>query len=161
MESLLFHPKVVHLPVALAVLMPWIAAGIALCWKRDWLPHRTWWIAVVLQAILVGSAFLAMRTGEAEEDRVEKVVAERHIEHHEEAAELFAWTSVWVLIVFVIAGVLPWREYALRAATLATAGALVALALGYRAAAAGGALVYKYGAAGAYATPETVIRHQD
>ncbi len=66
MDTLLFHPKVVHLPMAIAVLMPLIAGGLLLAWWRSWLPHRGWFVAIGLQAILLGSGIVALRTGEAE-----------------------------------------------------------------------------------------------
>jgi uncharacterized membrane protein len=91
MEQLLFHPKVVHLPMALAVLMPLIAGGGLFAIWRGWLDRRAWAGVVLFQAVLVGAGALAMNTGEREEHRVEKVVAEAQIEAHEEAAEVFVW----------------------------------------------------------------------
>ncbi|HSQ67896.1 MAG TPA: hypothetical protein VLM85_32020, partial [Polyangiaceae bacterium] len=91
MEALLFHPKLVHVPMALAVLMPLVAGGLLLAWWRKWLPGRGWTVAVGLQAILLGSGILALRTGEAQEDRVEPIVGEKAIDAHEEAAEAFVW----------------------------------------------------------------------
>ena len=52
MDALLFHPKVVHIPMALGVLMPIIAGGLLLAWWRNWLPRRSWFLAIGLQAIL-------------------------------------------------------------------------------------------------------------
>lgn len=150
METLLFHPKLVHIPMALAILMPLVAGGLLLAWWRKWLPPRTWLVAVALQAILVGSGILSLRSGEAEEDRVERVVAESHIEAHEEAAELFVWASGGVLVMMGIAGALSLRRTGTVAATVATLGTLVVFVLGYRTGQAGGDLVYRYGAAQAY-----------
>jgi hypothetical protein len=75
MDALLFHPKVVHIPMALGVLMPLIAGGLALAWWRSWLPWRAWFVAVGLQVALLVSGVVALRTGEAEEDRVERIVS--------------------------------------------------------------------------------------
>ena len=36
MENLLFHPKVVHIPIALAGLMPLVAGGVLVAWWREW-----------------------------------------------------------------------------------------------------------------------------
>src|SRR5688500_15819798 len=101
MDALLFHPSLVHIPMALGILMPLIAGALFLAWWRGWLPRRAWLLAIGLQAILVGVGILAMRSGEAEEDRVERVVAKEHIDAHEEAAEGFVWTSGGVLAVMV------------------------------------------------------------
>jgi hypothetical protein len=150
MDTLLFHPKLVHVPMALSVLMPLVAAGLALAWWRKWLPARAWVVAVVLQAILVGSGMLAMRSGEAEEHRVERVVDERFIEPHEEAAEAFVWASGGVLGLMVLALALSSRRAGTAAAGAATLGTLLVLGLGYRTGEAGGGLVYRHGAAQAY-----------
>jgi hypothetical protein len=170
MEALLFHPKVVHIPMALGVLMPLIAGGLLLAWWRNWLPRRAWFLAVGLQAILLGSGVLALRSGEAEEDRVERVVAERFIEAHEDAAEVFVWASGGVLAVMLLAGALRSRRSGLPTAAAATLGTLLVFGLGYRTGQAGGSLVYQHGAAQAYAGPEGTAgaearaapsRHQD
>lgn len=150
MEALFFHPKLVHLPIALAALMPAISAGLLFAWFRDLLPRRAWFIAVALQAVLVLSSIAAMRSGEAEEERVERVVAESAIEAHEEAAELFTWFSGGVLLLFVAGSAIPATGAARVAAGAAAAGSLVVLFLGYRVGEAGGALVYEHGAASAY-----------
>jgi uncharacterized membrane protein len=150
MDQLLFHPKIVHLPMALAVLMPLIAGGVALAWWRGWLDRRVWVLVLALQGILVGSGLLAMNTGETEEERVEEVVAEGPIEAHEEAAEIFVWAgaillALMVLPLFLSAG--PLRTAAL---TTVCIGSILVLALGYRTGEAGGRLVYEHGAAQAY-----------
>jgi hypothetical protein len=151
MDALFFHPKLVHVPIALGVLMPAVAGGLLLAWWRDWLPRRGWVVAIAMQAILVGSGMLALRSGEAEEERVEHVVAERFIEEHEEAAEAFVWASGGVLALMLAAFVLGARRAGLPVAAAATLGTVLVLGLGYRTGQGGGALVYEHGAAGAYA----------
>lgn len=150
METLLFHPKIVHLPIALAVLMPLVSAGLLVAWMRNLLPRRAWIVAFALQAVLVGASFLAMRTGEHDEETVEAVVAESAIEAHEEAAELFTWTAAAALLLFAGASLLPSEPLARRSAMAATAASVFVLFLGYRVGDAGGALVYEYGAASAF-----------
>lgn len=149
MDTLPLHPKLVHLPIALALLMPMVSAGLLLAWMRDLLPRRAWVVAVALQAVLVASSVAAMRSGSSEEETVERVVAESAIETHEEAAEAFTWTSGGVLLLFVAGLALP-AAAGRGAATAATAATLVVLFLGYRVGQAGGALVYQHGAASAY-----------
>jgi hypothetical protein len=150
MDMLLFHPKLVHVPMALGVLMPLIAGGLLLAWWRRWLPHRGWVLAVGLQAILVGTGILALRSGEIEEERVERVVVERFIEEHEEAAEAFVWASGGVLGIMVLAAAFGSRRPGLPLAAAATLGTFLVLGLGYRTGQAGGSLVYEHGAASAY-----------
>lgn len=150
MDQLLFHPKVVHLPMALAVLMPLVAGGAAFAWCRGWFDRRVWVIVLSLQAALAGSGFVAMNTGEAEEDRVEEIVAEQYIESHEEAAELFVWASAIVLALMALPLVLPEGRFRTAAAVGAVLGTLLVFGLGFRTGEAGGRLVYEHGAAQAY-----------
>lgn len=152
MPADLLHPKIVHLPMALAVLMPLLMGGLWLAWWRDWLPRRAWWIAVALQAVLVGSSFVAMETGEDEEDRVEAIVPHDAIEAHEEAAEVFLWASGALLLLVLGAGLLPKDRVALGLAGVATLGAVGTLALGVDVGSHGGELVYVHNAGAAYAT---------
>lgn len=152
MDQVFFHPKVVHLPMALAVLMPLVAGGVAFAWWRGWFDRRVWTIVVLLQCALAGSGLIAMNTGETEEERIEEFVAERYIEAHEEAAEVFVWASAIVLGLMILPVVLSHGR--LRNTTMAVAciGTLVVLGLGYRTGEAGGRLVYQHGAARAYVT---------
>jgi uncharacterized membrane protein len=152
MDQLIFHPKVVHLPIALAVLMPLISGGVLLGLWRGWFDRRVWIFVFSLQAVLVGSGVLAMNTGEHEEERVEEVVAERYIEAHEEAAEAFVWASAALLIL--MAGPLVLKNGNARQALslVAFLGTLVVFGLGFRTGEAGGKLVYEHGAAQVYVT---------
>lgn len=142
------HPAVVHLPIALALLSPFVALAAVVAIARDWLPARSWIAVVLLQALLAGSVWAAVETGEGEEDRVEKVVNPEPIASHEEAAERLLLLAVAGLVVSA-AGLLggsPGR-YA-RLASIAS-GAVV-LAATMNTGHLGGELVYRYGAAEAY-----------
>ncbi len=144
------HPKLVHLPLALAVLMPLITGGLLLSWLRGWLPRRAWWGAVVLQALLVASGFVAMSAGEEDEERVEKVVPHDAIEEHEEAATLFL-IGGGVGLALILAGAVLRPEKAARAAAAASvAVSLGVVWLGVHVGEEGGHLVYKYGAASVF-----------
>ena len=151
MGSVPLHPAVVHLPLALAVLMPVLAAGVAWAlWSRR-VGQPAWLAIVALQALLLGSAVVAVNTGEAEEDRVEAVVDRSIIHEHEEMAEQFVWA---VGLTLVLGGLVPVvRRAALaRALTAAFVAATVLVAVqGVRVGHAGGQLVYEHGAAAAYA----------
>jgi hypothetical protein len=91
-----------------------------------------------------------MNTGEAEEDRVEEIVAEQYIESHEEAAELFVWASAIVLALMALPLVLPESRFRTAAAVGAVLGTLLVFGLGFRTGEAGGRLVYEHGAAQVY-----------
>jgi len=152
MDQLFFHPKVVHLPMALAALMPLVAGGVLFAWWRGWFQRRVWVIVFLLQAVLVGSGAVAMNTGEREEERVEEIVADERIEAHEEAAESFVWASAAVLLLLAVPLVLPEGRARHAVSIGAFLGTLIVFGLGYQTGEAGGRLVYQHGAAQAYVT---------
>jgi uncharacterized membrane protein len=143
------HPAVVHFPLVLAILLPLFAAGAVWSIRRGGDSRRTWVVPLLLTAALVGSAYVALQTGEAEEDRVEAVVSEAVLHEHEEAAERFLVLS-GVLLLVAGAGLI--RGDLGRAARLITVvGSLAVAAAGVQVGAAGGELVYRHNAASAYA----------
>ena len=144
----------VHFPIVFAVSLPFVAA-VALAAARRGMAVRPAWIGpVVVAAALFASAWLAVRTGEAQEDRVETVVAEAPLHDHEEAAESFLWLSGAGFIVFAL-GLARGRvgRYARYGATVS---ALLLVLAGYRVGASGGELVWEHGAARAYVQNATV-----
>ena len=153
MDTLPLHPKLVHLPIALAVLMPLITSGLLVAWWRGWFQKRTWAVAVALQAVLLLSGVLAMSTGEVDEDRVERIVPKNAIHAHEEAGEVFVWGSGLVLVLSFLPLLLRSPRLARITGLATVAGTFVVLGLGYRVGEAGGALVYRHGAGAAFATP--------
>lgn len=147
------HPKLVHLPIALAILMPLLAAVLSAALLRGWLPMRSWLLAIGAQALLFGSSLLAMRTGEADEDRVEPFVPEVALELHEEAAKRFTWAAGLLLLLSLSPLLLHRRRSAANwGAVATTAGTLGVLWLGFQVGQAGGELVYRHGAANAFVT---------
>lgn len=142
------HPALVHLPIALALLVPLVALFALLALRLEIVPARGWAFVVLLQALLVGSAWLAIETGEDQEARVEKVVAERHVEEHEEAA-VWLLRGAAVALLVIGAGLAPGRIGGVArplglVLSLAVAGAAA------RTGHSGGPLVYQHGAASAY-----------
>lgn len=122
-----------------------------MAWWRGWLPgRRAWAIVAALQALLTIGAFAALRTGMAEEERVESVVAESVLEAHEEAAEVFLGSTAGVLVLAVLALLIPGESAPRLVAALALVGMVVGTGLALRVGEAGGALVYRHGAAAAY-----------
>ncbi len=150
MNNTPLHPMIVHMPMALAVLMPLIGLGLLLAWWRGALSRRSWAVVFLLQLVLVGASVIAMRTGEGDEELVERVVAESAIEQHEEAAELFTWGAGLLMVLSLLPLVLRDERRARTVALLSVAGSCVVLGLGYRVGSAGAELVYSHGAATAY-----------
>jgi uncharacterized membrane protein len=142
------HPAMVHFPIALASLVPMFAILAAIAIRAGWISARAWLVVVLMQAMLAGSAWVAHETGENEEEKVEKVVDERFIEEHEEAADLLLWSAA---ITFAISLV------GVAGGTVGTIGRAVSILAMFAVAGAsvpagklGGELVYHHGAASAY-----------
>jgi len=148
------HPAVVHLPIALAVLTPLFALLAALAIRARAVPQRTWLAVVLLQVLLVGSGWLAEQTGHDQEERVEKVVAERHVEEHEENAERFLIAG-GVTLALVGCGLLAGTAGGV-ARAVSVAATLIVLAAAVPLGHSGGELVYRHGAANAYIDGPTV-----
>ncbi len=145
------HPAVVHFPIVLAVLAPLLAVALFWAIRTGRAARRAWVGVVALQLVLVGVAWLAMETGEREEERVEEVVAERHIEAHEESAERFLLLAALV-IPLAAAGLLA-GPFGTVGRALTVALSLAALVAAGAAGHSGGELVYRHGAASAYVGP--------
>jgi uncharacterized membrane protein len=152
------HPAVVHLPIALAILVPIFAALAILSIWKGFLPKRSWALVVLLQGMLVGSTWLAVETGEAQEEVVERVVAEQHIKTHEEVAERFlAITGLGLLVIGM--GLLPRRSGAV-GRIAGTFASLAILAAAVAVGRTGGELVYEHGAANAYVDLSSVAMQE-
>ena len=143
------HPAIVHFPVVLAFLLP--ISAVAAIWtiRKGARVTRAWAVPLAIAAALTLSSWAATETGEAQEEKVEKVVAEAPFEAHEEAAELFMTGSAAILLL--TAGGLARGITGRIGRVAATAGALVLVAGGAYVGHTGGELVYQYGAASAYA----------
>jgi uncharacterized membrane protein len=134
----------------LAFVMPLVALVLTWALWRGRAPRRTWAIVVALQAVLLAGALVALRTGEAQEDRVERIVGETALARHEAAAQQFVWASA-ITLALAAAGLLFREGRPMRAALVLTAlASVVVTGLAVRTGHAGGQLVYVHGAASAY-----------
>ncbi len=132
----------------LAFLLPIAALGAIWAIRRRVLPRRAWSVPLGVAAALAVSAWAAVETGEAQDERVERVVAEQPLSAHEQMAETFL-TASGVLVLVAAVGLIG--GIAGRTARITTTvGSLALLALAARVGHSGGQLVYKYGAAAAY-----------
>jgi uncharacterized membrane protein len=144
------HPAVVHFPVVLAFLLPIFAVGALWTIWRGARVRRAWAVPLAMAGALLLSTWAAVRTGEAQEERVERVVADQPLDAHEEAAESFIVMTTMVMLVMAV-GLFPGLA-GKSARLLGTAGA-VALVVGAAwVGESGGQLVYQHGAASAYGT---------
>jgi len=134
------HPAVVHFPIVLMAFLPLAAFGALWALHRGTPPLRAWLAPVALAGALTLSAWTALQTGQAQEERAEDVVGERVLETHEEAGERFLLLS-GIVFVIMAGGLIPGvaGRGARFVATAATLGLLVA---GYQVGHSGGRIVY-------------------
>ena len=134
------HPAVVHFPIVLMFLLP--LAGLAALWwiGRGSRPVRAWMLPVLTAAALAGSSWLAVESGESQEDRAETVVGEAAVSRHEHAAERFMLFSVTVLGLTAL-GLIRGRVGA-AARWFAPVAAAALIVAGYQVGHSGGQLVY-------------------
>lgn len=100
MQPIPVHPSLVHVPIALAVIMPLMFLGLFFFIRRGSLPDQAWWIAVLLQVVLVVGAVAASASGHKEEERVEDIVPHAAIEKHERFAGAMTGAAI---VVFILA----------------------------------------------------------
>lgn len=142
------HPAVVHFPIVLAFLLPLFAIGALVAIRKGARPLRAWSLPLAVGAALTLSSWVAVQTGESQDERVERVVGNAPLETHEEAAELFLTLS-GVLLLVSAAGLV--RGVVGRAGRIVgTVGAIALVVAAAQVGHTGGELVYRHGAASAY-----------
>ena len=150
MNELPLHPALVHLPMGLSLVMPVLALIVVVCWWRDWLPRRAWWLVVLLQVVVTAGTKLAEETGEDDVEVVAELVGEELVHEHEEAAELFLGACWGLSVLVILVGVLPQQRIALVLGLVSSAGMGVSAGLAMNAGRLGGELVYQHNAAKAH-----------
>lgn len=142
MNGLPVHPAIVHIPLVIALLVPFALAWLAWrAWRGNGkVTARQWMVALALQLVIVGAGLVALRSGQAEEERVEATVAERAVEAHEKRATTFLWGAAALLVLVGAGAALPRASRALAPASLAVS--LVVAGLGVAAGHAGGSIVH-------------------
>jgi len=147
----LLHPFIVHLPLGLAMLAPLLVLLLAVLDGKGKLTPSAWLAVLLVHVLLTAGSLAALRSGEAEEELVERAVPGAALHQHEEAAELFLWSGVAGLVLATVM-VLPLGPGLRRVVPFLLLGlSLVTLALGLRTGKAGGELVYRHQAAAARA----------
>jgi uncharacterized membrane protein len=142
------HPAVVHFPVVLATMLPLVALLGLLAVSRGSAPRKAWAYVTLTAFLLFAASFVAVRTGENEEDRVEDVVARDPIHEHEEAGERLQLLAGIGFLVF--AAGLSGGGIGRIARPVGLLASLAIAGQAYLAGKGGGELVYEHGAASAY-----------
>lgn len=144
------HPAVVHLPLAFAVIAPLFALGALWFIRKGARPRVAWGVTVGLLAAMAASAWVSVETGEDQEERVEDVIAEGKLGPHEDAANTFLIGSAVVLLI--AAAGLAGGNIGKAGRVVGTLGTVALVAGALRVGHSGGMLVYRDGAASAYAS---------
>lgn len=144
------HPIIVHMPMALTALIPLFAIGALLAIHRRAHVEWAWGMTIGMLALLLVSGWVALQTGETEEEKVERFVSEDAVEEHEEAGKQFVYAAGAVLLLAGV-GLIRGRTGAVArvVVTLATIGLV---GMGYNVGHSGGGLVYGGGAGDAYSS---------
>jgi len=147
-----FHPGLVHLPIALSFILPFLTLVFIFFINKKWADPKVWLVVIGLNLLLTGAGYLSLETGETEEDRVEKIVEQKFIHEHEEAAEIFVGSSVIVLCLSIVAFFIN-EKFQTKMRLFVFGLSLISGVLSFRTGHLGGELVYKHGAAKAYSAP--------
>lgn len=148
------HPAIVHLPIGIAIVMPILTLLATIAIQRHWFTRKIWFIVTLGHLVILGTGFVALQTGENEENKVEPYVTESQIHFHEEKAEVFLWASGLTLAMSIAALAIRSSRFVVAARIVTIMLAFSTTVLALDAGRSGGELVYKYGAARAYLSEE-------
>jgi hypothetical protein len=133
---------IVHVPIGLAVAIAVAAPAVLIMWTRGILPRRAWWLAALLQTVLVAGAVAAVQTGELAERTARRSVGSELVDQHEDMGTAFSVLAGGGLLLFLGAAVLSDEKRARQLAMAAVVLAEVQLAGAVVASHAGGLLVW-------------------
>ena len=134
------HPAIVHFPIVFTILLPFVALGAILAIRRGVRPARAWAVPLLAAIAVSLSAWVAVQTGETDEERAEEIAGEQVLHTHEEAAERFFLLSGGVVLLMA-AGFL--RGVPGRAGrAIASTAALGLVLAGYQVGHTGGRVVF-------------------
>lgn len=151
------HPAIVHLPIALTFILPLLVVVFAWAIKNGKMAKEMWLVIVGFQILVTVSGYIALETGETDEEKVGAIVGKEIIHRHEETAEIFTGMTV----ISLAAGIVVWflnpgiQDKARFAVALIT---LLPVFFAFRTGSMGGDIVYRFGGGSAHADAREVFR---
>lgn len=143
------HPFFAHIPLVLALFMPVVLWTTIILIARRKIGAQSWWVPVVIQAVIVVFAYIALSSGENEEDLVAQFIPKRFISQHENMAEVFSGLSVLLLGVVMVVNFVN-EKVAKKLRVIAALFSFVPLGMGLYVGRLGGEIAYAHGGAEAY-----------
>lgn len=143
------HPFLAHIPLTLALFMPiilWVSVYLI---AKEKVSTKAWWASVAVQVVIVASAYIALSSGEGEEDIVVQFVPKKIIGQHENMAEVFSGLSVILLGVMMVINFVQ-EKVAKYFRIIAAVFSIIPLGVGLYAGRLGGQIAYAHGGAEAY-----------
>lgn len=145
------HPITTHLPIALSLVVPTIMFIVLFFSMRGTWASSTWFIPVLLAALVFGGAYYARDQGGQDAHHVVEVygedVAGPAIHDHAVWSKYFYWTYAGVFVVSFLGLLMPRRKVLRMVAFFLSLGALVPM---YYTGMLGGELVYEKGFSAAF-----------
>ncbi len=151
MFDLPFHPIIVHFSIVIGVAVPFAAFALRYAIHKNWVEARAWRLMVGITLLYTLFAIATVQLGEVDEEKVEKIVAEEVIEHHEEAGEAVPWVAAVLLAGAIIGCFISTHKFQVGYGIVALLALIPLMNAGHT----GGELVYKYGAANAHLSAKT------
>lgn len=149
-HALPMHPKLVHVPMALCVLMPLVATLTWVGVRRGWFNPRAWMIAAFLQCATLGGAIAALQSGKDDGEKVEGYASEEALTTHERRAYWFVYVAAANAALCGATFLLHRDRRQQLAGAFAVVGLLAGGYAGFRVGDAGGRLVYVANASDAH-----------
>lgn len=142
------HPMMVHLPIGLSILMPFIFGIIIFFVRKKKVNSNTFIAAVIFQSVLTVAAFAAVQSGRIEEHRMKETgwVSHDLVEAHEHAGKRVFIVMIVTLVVSAAAIATTKFQFPLQIGAFVLS--IVVAGMITIAGHLGGELVYIHGAAG-------------
>jgi uncharacterized membrane protein len=151
------HPAIVHFPIALTFILPVLLLIFAWAIRAGKMSKELWPVLIGLQLLVTGTGYLALETGETDEEKVSAVVGKKIIHEHEESAEIFVGTTVITLAASIAVWFLqPGLQN--KARFIVAALSLLPVFFAWNTGKRGGEIVYKHGGGSAHADFREVFR---